>query len=113
MKTSDGTNKTIITGLKQKNGVISFTTQWQGYTAGQYTYAVTYSGDNKYAPYLSAYKVLNIADAFNITCYNLTESNNITTTAGTILELTGTVINQFNKEYNGGIELYKIRYNFM
>ena len=106
MKTSDGTNKTIITGLKQKNGVISFTTQWQGYTAGQYTYAVTYSGDNKYAPYLSAYKVLNIADAFNITCYNLTESNNITTTAGTILELTGTVINQFNKEYNGGIELW-------
>lgn len=108
LKDSTGKTSTIASGLKvQSDGTVSTTTTWSKFEQGKYTYMLYYTGCTKYTQYKG--KAVNcwLAGPFTITSYNITENNNITATAGSLLTLEGDAVkNPWDGFSNYNIEFW-------
>lgn len=105
LKRSDGTTKTIVNGLTQKNGVISYTTNWKGYVKGRYQYTVHYNGDGNYTQYITGYKSLNLVGIFDIQVDNIV-GQTVTSSVDQLIEFSGNVTGVYGEDYNGSLILY-------
>lgn len=98
--------KTISnTNLYQENGEVTCTNTFSDISQGIYSLYIRYSGCDNYASVDSLVAQVSIAGSWLITCDNVNDGI-INGAANSLIQLTGTVYDIYNKPYTGTMDVY-------